>query len=199
MSVAALAPRLGCPPWDNHPMVAAQAEVGHAFAAGDPAAMEVAYRQWGGLVHAIALRSLGNHEDAADVTQATFISAWHGRASYDPARASLKTWLVAIARRRVVDHLRRPATSAEVPIAEPLERSGVGLESQEIIDRIVLRDAVTDLDEPARTIVDLAFYSQLTHTEIADRLDLPLGTVKSHLRRSLLRLRTRLEGSRDDL
>lgn len=198
MSATALAPRLDDALWDTFPMVAAQVSVGDAFAAGDPEALEIAYRQWGGLINSMARRSLGNPEDAADITQATFISAWHGRASYDPARASLQTWLVAIARRRVVDHLRRASTHAEVPTAEPLDTSPHIHEAQMIIDRLVLRDEVAGLDEPARTIVNLSFYSQLSHAEIADRLDLPLGTVKSHLRRSLLKLRSRLEGSRND-
>lgn len=197
MTATALAPRPDGALWDTLPMVAAQVSVGDAFAAGDPEALEIAYRQWGGLIHSIAQRSLGNLDDAADITQATFISAWHGRASYDPARASLKTWLVAIARRRVVDHLRRASTHAEVPTAEPLDSTTNNHEAQRVIDRLVLRDEVGGLDEPARTIVNLAFYSQLSHTEIADQLNLPLGTVKSHLRRSLLKLRSRLEGSRD--
>lgn len=198
MAALALAPRPSEVLWETAPMVATQVAVGDAFAAGDPAALETAYKQWGGLIFTIAQRSLGNPEDAADITQATFISAWHGRASYDPARAALQTWLVAIARRRVIDHLRRAATHAEVPTAEPVERASGTHEAQTLIDRLVLKDEVAGLAEPARTVVTLAFYDQLTHPEIAARLDLPLGTVKSHLRRSLVKLRTRLEASRDD-
>lgn len=184
--------------WDTSPMAAVEDEIGAAFAAGDPGAVEDAYRTWGGLVYTIALRTVGNADDAADITQATFLSAWHGRASYDPARAPFKAWISAIARRRSIDHLRRPAQVREFAAAEYHDPHATDIDhASDTVDRIVVRDELDSLPEPARTIVGLAFYSRLTHSEISARLDLPLGTVKSHLRRSLNRLRTRLEGSRD--
>lgn len=179
-------------------MVGVEGEIGAAFAAGDPVAVEQAYERWGGLVYTIALRTVGDPDDAADITQATFLSAWHGRASYDPARAPFKSWLTTIARRRAVDHLRRPVGVREFATAEHHEGGQPDIDHAEgLVDRIVVREELDSLGEPARTIVDLAFYSQLSHSEIATKLDMPLGTVKSHLRRSLNRLRTRLEGSRD--
>jgi RNA polymerase sigma-70 factor (ECF subfamily) len=182
-------------------MAAIEETVGRAFAAGNPDAVADAYRQWGGLVYTIALRTVGHPDDAADITQATFLSAWHGRESYDPARAPFKSWLTAIARRRSIDHLRKPVAAREVATAEQHEyQAGVAVagsdHSEQVVDRIVVRDELANLDDPARTIVELAFYDQLTHSEISARLDLPLGTVKSHLRRSLTRLKTRLEDSR---
>lgn len=189
-------------------MAASDEQVGRAFAAGHPEAVATAYERWGRLVYTIALRAVGQPEDAADITQATFLSAWRGRATFDPDRASLKTWLCAIARRRSIDHLRVPATSREFTSdsgthlggGEPVAHAapGVGQASPDaLVDRIVLRDEVESLDEPARSVIRLAFYSHYTHSEIAAELDLPLGTVKSHLRRSLQRLRKGLEESRD--
>ncbi len=182
-------------------MVAIEDAVGQAFAAGDPDAVERAYQQWGGLIYTIALRTVGHPDDAADITQATFLSAWHGRESYDPARAPFKSWLTSIARRRAIDHLRKPVAVREVSTAEhyenPTSNDPAGPDHSEVVvDRIIIRDELDSLEQPARTIVELAFFEQLTHTEIAHRLDMPLGTVKSHLRRSLTKLRSRLEESR---
>ena len=74
------------------------------FSAGDEAALEEAYRRWSRLVYTVALRSTGNREDAADVTQVTFVSAWRGRSGFDPAKGVLPAWLMSIARRRIADH-----------------------------------------------------------------------------------------------
>jgi RNA polymerase sigma-70 factor (ECF subfamily) len=171
-------------------------QVGQSFAAGDAAAVADAYARWGGLVYTIALRTVGNADDAADITQATFLSAWHGRSSFDPRRGELGAWLAAIARRRSIDHLRRSVRLNEVPGDVTADEPSDIDETQQMIDRLVVSEALGELTEPAQSIVRLSFYAQMSHSEIADQLDLPLGTVKSHLRRSLIRLRQRLEGSR---
>ena len=184
-------------------MVAAQTEVESAFAAGDDTALAYAYRQWGGLIHHIALRTVGNSEDAADITQATFVSAWRSRDSFDPERASLKTWLVAIARRRIADHLRTRHVQTEIPTDQhsdplpPPRAQSTRTDMNAVVDRLVVRDQVAELPEPAQTVVRLAFFNELTHTEIATATGLPIGTVKSHLRRSLAKMRKGLDGSRD--
>lgn len=165
------------------------------FHAGDDGALEDAYRRWARLVHTTALRATGNEADAADITQAVFVGAWRGRAGFDPAKGTLTAWLLSITRRRIADHwgersraaqrLERAATAASDPPADP----GVDV----VIDRVLLADELARLGEPQRRIVELAFFQDLTHAQIASLLDLPLGTVKSHIRRSLDRLRSRLE------
>ncbi len=175
---------------------AADDRLAEDFAAGRPSAVHAVYRRWSPLVYTIALRSLGSVADAEDATQQVFVAAWRGRAGYDPTRAPLASWLVGITRHVVADvHARRgrerraqdAATAAlHEPAAEPEDPARV-------VDRVVVADAVAGLGEPQRQILALAFYDDLTHAQIAERVGLPLGTVKSHIRRSLQRLRTRLE------
>lgn len=172
------------------------AEIGAAFAAGEEWALAEAYQRWAGAVHAAALRSLRSAEDAEDVTQQVFVSAWRARGGFDPRRGPLPAWLTGIARHAVADAwadrarvARRQAAAAATAPADHVEPV-----DGRATDRVAVLDALADEGEPARSIVQLAFFHDLTHQQVADRLGLPLGTVKSHIRRSLVRLRTRMEG-----
>ncbi|MEE8603395.1 RNA polymerase sigma factor [Euzebya tangerina] len=188
-----------------------------AFAGSDAdAALREAYSRWAPLVYTLAIRSLGNAEDAADVVQTTFVSAWRSRGSYDPSRP-LVSWLTTIAKRRIVDLHRtrsrhpvpsdavtdgredvvRTATStgAAGVIDQPSDRRGSEHDMELLADRLLLADALDALPDPRREIVMMSFLDDLTHAEIAERTGLPLGTVKSHARRGLAWLRERLESS----
>jgi RNA polymerase sigma-70 factor (ECF subfamily) len=172
------------------------AELGLAFARGEEWALAEAYRRWASTVHGLALRSLRSAEDAEDVTQQVFVSAWRARDRFDPLRGPLPAWLTGITRNAIADawadrvrSARRDAAAAVVAVhghVDPVDGPAT--------DRVAVLDALADEGEPARSIVQLAFFHDLTHQQVAEQLNLPLGTVKSHIRRSLVRLRTRMEG-----
>ena len=166
-----------------------------AFQGGDPAALRQIYDRFGGAVFHLAVRSLGSKADAEDVTQATFVAAWQAREGFDPSRGSLLGWLLTIARRRVVDRLRAAARENRVEDAVralPLPADPADA-PERVVDRLVLADELARLPAEQRRVLELAFYDDLTHERIAAVTALPLGTVKSHIRRGMARLRRRLE------
>lgn len=171
-------------------------DLGRRLAAGDESALAEAYQRWSALVYTIALKSVGNAEDAADITQAVFVSAWRGRASFNPEAGAVPSWLVGITRRRVVDHFRARSRVREISVEytpESPDKTSLSQRTDQVIDRVVLADEIAELGPPADQIIRLAFYSDLTHQQISAQLNMPLGTVKTHIRRALVRMRTRLE------
>lgn len=166
-----------------------------AFPHADEWVLKQVYDRWSRLVYTIALRSLGDVTEAEDVTQHTFVSAWRARETYDAERASLPTWLVAIARRRIADAHRRRAREHRVLDALKAHAEPEAQPAVDPTDAIMVAHEIEMLEPDAQAVVRLAFYDDLTHAQIAERLNMPLGTVKSHVRRSLQRLRTRWEGN----
>jgi RNA polymerase sigma-70 factor (ECF subfamily) len=168
---------------------------------GDETALEAVYDRWSALVHTYALRALQDVHDAEEVTQQVFISAWRSRHTLTPSPAALPAWLIGIARHKVADVRAARARDAErvaAAAAQPaVPDDAVGVD-EEIADRLVVRQAVEELPDPRRTILFLAFWEERSHAEIAETVGLPLGTVKSHVRRGLVKLHRQLEGVRHE-
>ena len=165
------------------------------FRRGEDDALSEAYQRWSRMIHATALRATGNADDAADITQVVFVDAWRGHARFVPEAGTLPGWLMTITRRRIADHWE--ARSRQQRIVHAVQASDPARsEAPPDVDRVAAQLLVADelgrLGEPACSILKLAFYQDLTHTQIAERLGLPVGTVKSHIRRSLHRLRDRM-------
>ena len=174
------------------------AQLGEAFRAGDEQALAEAYARWSSLVYTIAVRSLGDPVEAEDVTQKVFIKAWNGRANFEPSRSRLPGWLVGITRHTVADAHESRSRRRRVEQAVVAELAlGQADGTVDVADRVMMSDELRRLDPVPRQVMQLAFYDDLTHTQIADNLGMPLGTVKSHIRRSLTRLRNRLEANDD--
>jgi RNA polymerase sigma-70 factor (ECF subfamily) len=170
---------------------AADRAMAERLAAGDPTALRAAFNRYGGLVHAIALRRLGTPQDAEDVTQQVFVRAWRGRAGLDLERGTLGAWLIGITRRQIAERLAsrrrdfeladRVGRLSSVPPPAPAPDS--------VVEALAVADELNHLPDQVGTVVRLAFFDDLTHQQIAALTGLPLGTVKSHLRRGLERLR----------
>ena len=172
-------------------------EVARRFRDGDEQALAVAYERWGGQLHGMAVRAFGPGPDAEDVTQQTFIAAWTGRSGYAPGSGPLPAWLVGICRHKIADvwakrdRQRRQSEAVAADVASR-PRSSDDVDAR-VADRVLLLGELDRLGQPQRGIIELAFFDDLTHAQIAARTGIPLGTVKSHIRRTLERLRTRLE------
>ena len=170
---------------------------------GDEAALETCYARYGGLVYTLALRIVGDPELAREVLQDTFLRAWDGRDSYDPARGRVPWWLMGIARNGAIDLLRSRSHQARLRERESLSSSTVaptagGAVTAEAIGlRRTITSALQTLSPVQREAIELAYYGGLTQTEIARQLSEPLGTIKSRTRDAMERLRQALGHHRD--
>ena len=174
---------------------AADAELELAFRDGREGALEAAYRRYGRTVFTFARRAAGD-DLAEELTQDVFVAAWTSASRYDPERGALGGWLIGICRHKVVDALRRRGrAAARVDRAATLAGTAPATtEVDHMAERLAVADCLGILRPEARQAVELAFYSDMTHEQIADATGRPLGTVKAQIRRSLASMRRYLEG-----
>lgn len=161
---------------------------------GGTDALEEAYLHFGPLVYTMALRALGEQADAEDVTQQVFLAAWRGHAGLDPDRAGLPGWLVGIARHKIADAHERRTRDARNDLAVATEVRRARPDAPDPVLEIAVVHELEAMDEPRGRILSLLLLAGMSQSEVAEQLDLPLGTVKSHARRGLARLREQLKG-----
>jgi RNA polymerase sigma factor (sigma-70 family) len=163
-----------------------RSELEESFSDGGDAAVRTVYNRYGSMVYTFCRRTVG-HDDATEVAQDVFVAAWRAQRSYDPNRGGLGGWLMAIARNKAIDHLRRQGRQPLIDSGDnDPELTGIRTDDVEMIaNRMLLAEALGELAPRARQVVELAFLHDLTHEQIAAKTHLPLGTVKSDVRRSL--------------
>jgi RNA polymerase sigma factor (sigma-70 family) len=170
-------------------------ELAERFRRGDEDALRQLHLRYGAAVFRLAAGSLPSTAEAEDVAQATFVAAWLGQRTFDPDRGSLLSWLLAIARRQVADQLR--VRYRELRVLESMRHvstdAPVAPDTERLAERIAVADGLAGLPAEQRLVLKLAFFDDLTHQQIADRVALPLGTVKSQIRRGMATLRRRWE------
>jgi RNA polymerase sigma factor (sigma-70 family) len=171
-----------------------EADLVRRLRAGDEVAFSHLYTLYGRLVHSIALRLVGNHHDAEDITQQVFVSAWRSRDSLREDAGSLPGWLATITRRRCADlAAARARTSHTEQAAAAVATLPMPADPARAVEEVTIAHTLASLGEPRTTIVRMAVIDDRRHEDIAAALGMPLGTVKSHIRRGLLHLRSRLE------
>ena len=167
-----------------------------AVSRGDRAAFSVLYERTSAKLYGICLRLLRDEAEAQDVLQDAYITVWRKAARFDPAKASAITWLAVLARNKAIDRLRlrRVATADLDAAADAEDESPSAFEVvQQQQDSARLADCLGELDERPRAMIRAAFLDGATYPELAERERVPLGTMKSWIRRGLQRLRGCLE------
>jgi RNA polymerase sigma factor (sigma-70 family) len=160
---------------------------------GDRIAFEEVYRRTSAKLFGVCLRILSVRHEAEEALQEVYISVWQRAGAFDPARGSAMTWLITLARNRAVDRLRSGARVPTAPIAladevpDPTPSALMAIESSD--DERRLAGCFDTLDERDARLVRTAFLEGSTYAELADRTSVPLGTIKSRIRRALIKLR----------
>lgn len=170
-------------------------------AGGDEAAFGALYDRFSPGLYAFILRMTQDEKETEDVLQEGFTHIWRRAATYDPARSSPFTWAVMILRNKAIDRMRvrqRMQRTVESAAAEPnrfpdSDETAAG-EPERREQGAMVRSALTQIPAEQKQALELAFFTGLTHEQIADKLGAPLGTVKARIRRGLMKLREFLEG-----
>jgi RNA polymerase sigma-70 factor (ECF subfamily) len=174
------------------------------MAAGEERALGELYDRYSGLVYSLSFSILGDAAEAEEAAADTFLQVWTSATGFDPSRASVAGWLTMIARTRALDRLRsrrrreatvsRAASSGDQGVAIPLTGADAlpdrDTELSEMHSRV--GQALAELPPPQRRVIELAYYGGLSHSEIAQELGEPLGTVKTRIRAAMEKLRSAL-------
>jgi RNA polymerase sigma-70 factor, ECF subfamily len=176
----------------------ADEEVMQLVQRGDPRAFELLYDRHGGVAYSLAYRIVGAQAPAEDVVQEALLSIWRSRLRYDKTRGSVRTWILGIVHNRAIDGLRRSAVHDRrretLEIVEERheapERTDVEVARRE--EARSVRGALDTLPAEQRQTIELAYFGGFTHTQIADMLKQPVGTVKGRMRLGLEKMRREL-------
>ena len=172
---------------------------------GDTSAFEVVYERHATAAFSLAYRMTGTRNVAEDVVQEAFLSLWRSGARYERARGSVRTWVLGIVHNRAIDALRRSMVhdrrrASDEGLDERLdsgERTDV--EAARRDEAREVRTALRALPEEQSRVIELAYFGGFTHTQIAEMLDMPIGTVKGRMRLGLEKLRRQLAGEYGEL
>jgi RNA polymerase sigma-70 factor (ECF subfamily) len=165
---------------------------------GDARAFEVIYERHSSAAFSLAYRMMGTRSGAEDVTQEAFLSMWRSGARYDRARGSVRTWVLGIVHHRAIDALRRATVhdrrrAGDEGIEERFEaRERTDVEAARREEAGTIRAALSSLPADQCQVIELAYFGGFTHTEIADMLEAPVGTIKGRMRLGLKKMRAQL-------
>jgi RNA polymerase sigma-70 factor (ECF subfamily) len=182
-------------PYADNPAEVDDIELMRRVTAHDQQAMRLMYQHYAKAIYSLAYHILQNSTLAEEVTQDSLLKVWENKAQWDPAKGTLKSWLLGVTHFTALDRLRREHRQPTVHSA-PIEDIEEGSASQSTLhtdslwqDEIVLRILLKQLPREHASLIDLAFFRGMSHSQIAESTRLPLGTVKTRLRSGLQQLR----------
>lgn len=162
---------------------------------GDEGALRELLERHGSVVLALAWRMLSSREEAEEVLHDTYLGLWRHAANYDASRAAVRTYLYAMARNHCLTRLRARSARPRLQDMEPQALEGPAFAwHHDPVPGVMAKRALASLTEADRLLVEEAYYGGWSHSELASRHGLPLGTIKSRVRRALLKMRDVLEG-----
>jgi RNA polymerase sigma-70 factor (ECF subfamily) len=168
----------------------AEQELMRRLANGDQEAVRALYARFGRAVFGMGLRILGSPQSAEELTQDVFVAAWRKAGRYDPTRGRLSTWLMTIAHNLAVDRVRRESGRRATLGGDLAEAAEIGVtEEESILDRDSVRRVFAGLSAAERRLLHQSYFRGWTAREIAEADGIPLGTVKTRLRTTLIKLR----------
>jgi RNA polymerase sigma-70 factor, ECF subfamily len=176
----------------------ADEEVMHLVQQGNARAFELLYDRHGGAAFSLAYRMVGNRVAAEDVAQEAFLSIWRSRLRYQPERGSVRTWVLGIVHHRAIDALRRNIVHDRRRVdAEGIEERHEAPELTEVEaarreEARSVRGALESLPDDQSRVIELAYFGGFSHSQIAEMLEMPIGTVKGRMRLGLEKLRRAL-------
>ncbi len=161
------------------------------IASGDKNAVQDCLNTYGGLVWSLALRMVSNSEEAEDAVQEIFIDIWKNAGRYDETQASETTFVAMIARRRLIDRIRKQSRQPDINSLEDIlaEPENKDQDMQVCLEAKEAAQAMKNIRPEQRQVLYLSIVQGYSHQEIADALNMPLGTVKTHARRGLIQIR----------
>jgi RNA polymerase sigma-70 factor, ECF subfamily len=175
-----------------------------AVSDGDVAAFEQLYDRHAPILYALLLRMLANPEDAQEVLQEAFVKAWNDASRYDPSRGSELAWLISIARSRGIDRIRsrKVRGEREKDAAQDNSIRSAAVDGMAAVESVVVgeeqravRAALAEIPEVQRQALELAYFDGLSQSEIAEKLGVPLGTIKTRMQLGMRKMRERLRES----
>lgn len=159
----------------------------------DAKAFEALYDRYGVPVYSLAAKMLRDPQAAEEVAQEVFLAVWRAAGAFDPARGSARAWILSLAHHKSVDAVRRLRIRATEPLAETMMADvDVAREATRSVEEAQVRKALGGLSDGQREAIVFAYYGGYTQQEIAERLGVPLGTVKTRMRDGMFRLRAAL-------
>lgn len=168
------------------------------LAAGNSQAIEMLYDRYARLAFGVALKILGERTAAEDVVQEAFVAVWRNLAAFDPAGGQLRSWLLRIVRNRAIDRLRANPARRETADIETANLSVDDIAFDHVAldaERQQVRQVLAALPQAQRRVLELSYFGGLSQTEVASKMHLPLGTVKSRMRLGLEKMRVSLQAA----